>query len=250
MTRFPVSLDNLISYVRAEDPAGGPLDHLAGAVVAGEQLDEQADALIGYFVDQARASGASWSQIGASMGVSKQAAQKRFVIRDDDLVPEGKAFARFAPRARGAMAAAGQLAAIDGVDAVDVRHVAAGLLAEGDGLAARAIHRLGAEDDRVYEAVGAGPASGGYDADPAALRQLSFTSAARRVLREALKCALRFGHNYIGTEHLLLGVVKAGEDVSDHLAGAGLTAALVERAVEVELAEAQLDRARRAGSRR
>ena len=115
------------------------------------------------------------------------------------------------------------------------------------GLAARAIHRLMAEDDRIYEALGAGPAPGGYDPDPAALRQLTFTPAARRVLREALKTALGFGHNYIGTEHLLLGVVHAGGEVSDQLAAAGLTSALVERALDVELAEAQLERARRAG---
>ena len=112
MSSFPVPLDDLIAYVRSLRPGGGPLDHLADAVVAGDQLDEQVDALLGHFVDQARASGASWSEIGAAMGVSKQAAQKRFVIRDDDLIPEGKAFSRFAPRARGAMAAAGQLAGI------------------------------------------------------------------------------------------------------------------------------------------
>lgn len=76
----------------------GPLDHLAGAVTAADQLNEQSDALIGYFVDQARSSGASWSQIGAAMGVSKQAAQKRFVARDDEPTPEGKTFTRFTPR--------------------------------------------------------------------------------------------------------------------------------------------------------
>ncbi len=247
MSPFPVPLDNLIAYVHSLHPDGGPLDHLADAVVTGDQLDEQVDALLGHFVDQARASGASWSEIGAAMGVSKQAAQKRFVIRDDDLIPEGKAFARFAPRARGAMAAAGQLAGIDEARAIGVCHLAAGLLAEGDGLAARAIHRLMVEDGRLYEALGVGPAPGGYDPDPVALRQLTFTPAARRVLREALKAALGFGHNYIGTEHLLLGVVHAGGEVTDQLAAVGLTSALVEPAVEVELAEAQLERARRAG---
>jgi len=90
MAEFPVPLDNLITYVKALHPDGGPLDSVSDAMVVATQPDEQSDALIGHFVDQARRSGASWSQIGASMGVSKQAAQKRFVSRDDSgLLPEG-----------------------------------------------------------------------------------------------------------------------------------------------------------------
>ena len=79
MADFPVSLDNLISYVQALHPDGTPLERLSDAVTVAARLDEQSDALIGHFVDQARRSGASWSQIGESMGVTKQAAQKRFV---------------------------------------------------------------------------------------------------------------------------------------------------------------------------
>ena len=85
MAEFPVPLDNLIAYVKTLTPDGGPLDNVSDAFAVSTQLDEQADALIGYFVDQARRSGASWSEIGASMGVSKQAAQKRFVSRDGGL---------------------------------------------------------------------------------------------------------------------------------------------------------------------
>jgi Clp amino terminal domain, pathogenicity island component len=246
MANFPVPLDNLISYVRSMHPDGGPLDHLADAVTAANSLGEQADALIGYFVDQARSSGASWSEIGTSMGVSKQAAQKRFVARDERLVPEGKAFSRFAPRARGAVAAAGQLAAMAGADSVDTPHLAAGLLAEPDGLAARAVHRLDVQDERIYEALGAGPAPGGYDADPTALRELRFSEPCRDALRDALKAALRFGHNYIGTEHLLLGVLAGGGETAARLAPVGLTPDLVESALAVELAEAVLSKKRQA----
>ncbi len=78
MAEYPVPLDNLIAYVRALHPEGGPLANVSDAFAVSTQLDEQADALIGYFVDQARRSGLSWSQIGGAMGVSKQAAQKRF----------------------------------------------------------------------------------------------------------------------------------------------------------------------------
>ncbi|HEX4531515.1 MAG TPA: Clp protease, partial [Acidimicrobiia bacterium] len=122
---FPVPLDHLIAYVKVLHPEGGALEHLGDAVLVAERLDEQSDALIGHFVDQARVSGASWSQIGASMGVSKQAAQQRFVVRDE-LVPDGKLFSRFTPRSRTALAAAGGIAASDGAELVDASHLAAG----------------------------------------------------------------------------------------------------------------------------
>ena len=74
-----MTLDELITEVRSAHPEGSPLDHLADAAGTAARLDELADHLVGHFVDQARRSGASWTAIGASMGVSKQAVQKRFV---------------------------------------------------------------------------------------------------------------------------------------------------------------------------
>src|SRR4051812_41483950 len=111
---FPVPLDSLISYVRTLHPGGDALRNLADAVAVATRLDEESDALIGHFVDQARRSGASWSQIGAGMGVSKQAAQKRFVPRTDagDLLPEGhELFSRFTPRGQSVLSAAHATAA-------------------------------------------------------------------------------------------------------------------------------------------
>jgi hypothetical protein len=246
MATVPVPLDSLIAHVRTLHPGGGPLDHLTDAVMTASQLEEQADALIGYFVDQARSSGASWSQIGAAMGVSKQAAQKRFVGREEELVPEGKAFARFTPRARASVAAAGELATAAESGAIDVTHLAAGALVDPNGLAAHALHRLEVGEYQVYQALGVGPPGDGADADPTALRQLRFTTAARDALKEALKAAIQLGHNYIGTEHLLLGVTASRGSVARDLAKIGLQRSLIESAIAVELAEAQLQRRRRA----
>ncbi|MBB0246208.1 ATP-dependent Clp protease ATP-binding subunit, partial [Streptomyces alkaliphilus] len=72
----PVRLDDLIQAV--ERTHTDTLDRLSAAVIAGEHLGEVADHLIGHFVDRARRSGASWTDIGRSMGVTRQAAQKRF----------------------------------------------------------------------------------------------------------------------------------------------------------------------------
>src|SRR5688572_29922334 len=95
----PVRLDELIDAVKKVSPDA--LEQLSGAVLAAGHLGEVADHLIGHFVDQARRSGTSWTDIGRSMGVTKQAAQKRFVAKGDvpDLDPS-QGFSRFTERAR------------------------------------------------------------------------------------------------------------------------------------------------------
>jgi len=241
MDKFPVPLDNLITYVKALHPDGGPLDNVGDAMVVATQLDEQSDALIGHFIDQARRSGASWSQIGASMGVSKQAAQKRFVSRDGGLAAEGHQwFSRFTQRARNVIGAAGRLA---GTEPVDAAHLAAALLVEPEGVAAKVIQRAGLTAEQVCAAAGAGPAAAAGDTDAAALRELSFTADGKAVFTGALKAALRLGHNYIGTEHLLLGVLLTDGPARQALVSLGLDTQTAERLLVIEIAEIQAQRA-------
>src|ERR1700756_4140735 len=95
---YPVRLDDLIEAIR--NVHTDVLEQLSDAVLAAEHLGELADHLIGHFVDQARRSGASWTDIGNSMGVTKQAAQKRFVPKAATVADPDQGFARFTPRAR------------------------------------------------------------------------------------------------------------------------------------------------------
>jgi ATP-dependent Clp protease ATP-binding subunit ClpA len=237
MADFPVPLDNLIAYVRVLHPDGGPLDNLSDAVTVATRLDEQSDALIGHFVDQARHSGASWSQIGVSMGVSKQAAQKRFVPRD--LVPEGsEVFSRCTQRCRNAIVVAGLLATSVGATGIEDTHISVGLLSEPAGLAARVIHTVGVTDEQLYAAFALEPVADGatVDADAAAVRELRFSDSGQVVLKGALKAALRLGHNYIGTEHLLLGVLLSAGEAAKTLTSLGLSVAIVESALTDEFA--------------
>ncbi len=86
-----------------------PLDRVTGAMQVAEELDEVADSLIGHFVVQARRSGGSWSDIGRSMGMSKQAAQKRFVRKAQPAgtpVDSSQGFSRFNEEARAVVIAA------------------------------------------------------------------------------------------------------------------------------------------------
>ena len=242
MAEFPVPLDNLIAYVKALHPNGGPLENVSDAFTVSTQMDEQADALIGYFVDQARKSGLSWSQIGGAMGVSKQAAQKRFVpTKAADLMRDNPApFSRFTERARRTLAAAGQLA---GTGPVGAPHLAAALLSEPEGIAAKAVAAAGLTPEQVYAAVGTGPAPQASNATPALLLELNLDESTKEALKGTLRSALRLGHNYIGTEHMLLGIVSTGGPVTDALTGLGLAPQRAEELINAEIAAYQARKA-------
>src|ERR1700745_3605077 len=149
MSQPPVRLDELISYITSTE--GTALDQVSAAVRISDHLGELADHLIGHFVDQARRTGASWTEIGQSMGVTKQAAQKRFVPKGSDwgdllsrAFPPGPGkFSRVTARAQRTVIAARQEAIKRRHDRVLPEHLTLGLLHEQEGLAARAIAALG-----------------------------------------------------------------------------------------------------------
>ncbi|HEY7145680.1 MAG TPA: Clp protease N-terminal domain-containing protein [Streptosporangiaceae bacterium] len=231
MSSYPVPLDNLISYVKTRHPDADALQNLSDAVAVAARLDEQSDALIGHFVDQARRSGASWSQIGTSMGVSKQAAQQRFVPRREDGRPD---LSRLTPRCRGALAAAGRLAIGSGANRTSAAHIIAGLLSEPDALGAKFIHDAGITDDQLCRALAVDPRQSAADAEPDRLRDIGFTGSGQAVIDGATKAVLRLGHNYFGTEHLLLGALIAGGEDAARLNEMGLTVEGVEHALHEE----------------
>src|SRR6202023_2631752 len=121
---YPVRLDDLIDAARMVHT--DVLEQLTDAVLAAEHLGDLADHLIGHFVDQARRSGASWTEIGRSMGVSKQAAQKRFVPKDPGELSDpdpSPGFSRFPPRARNVVMAAQNAAGAAGNAEIRPEHL-------------------------------------------------------------------------------------------------------------------------------
>ncbi len=228
MSQPPVRLDELIGYVRSQE--GTALDHVSAAVQISEHLGELADHLIGHFVDQARKTGASWTEIGQSMGVTKQAAQKRFVPKATDtdwqsLLADAfhaHPFSRFTPRAKGVVVAAQEEARELRHDHIFPEHLALGLLHEPEALAARAISALGLTPEAAREALVAvlSPAT----VEEPVSGKIPFTRRAKKVLELALREALLFGHNYICTEHLLLGLLNDEESLGGGtLTGLGIT---------------------------
>ena len=219
----PVRLDDLIEVItRVHDE---PLDQLTDAVLAAEALDDVADHLIGHFVDQARRSGASWTEIGKCMGVTKQAAQKRFVPKtptDTAALDPDAGFSRFTERARAAVVHAQNEAHAAGNGEIAPAHLVLGLFADPSGLAAQLVAAQGIALDGIRDRIVLPARS----EDVPAL--VPFDGRAKKALELTFRHALRLGHNYIGTEHLLLALYEE-EDADGVLHGLGIDAERFER---------------------
>ena len=201
---YPVRLDDLIGVIKQVHTE--PLDQLTDAVLAAETLGDVADHLIGHFVDQARKSGASWTEIGKCMGVTKQAAQKRFVAKGDAALDPEAGFGRFTPRARNVVVEAQNKANKAGNNEIGPDHLLLALFTDPDGLAAKLLAGQGIEADAVNKVITLPPR---VDDVPVLI---PFNGQAKKVLELTFRQALRLGHNYVGTEHILLALYEAEDD--------------------------------------
>jgi Clp amino terminal domain, pathogenicity island component len=196
-----IGLNELINLVHGAQPEGDALDQLTTAVLIAERLGDLGDHLIGHFVDQARHAGASWTAIGVSMGVTKQAAQKRFVPGAGDLPKDGL-LSRFTPRAKAVVDLARDQARRMQNAEVGTEHFVLALMAN-DGLASQAVEAQGVTVKKVRSRVDAL----GLPKAESLPERIPFSTQSRKVLELSLREALRRGHNYIGTEHILLGLL-------------------------------------------
>ena len=239
-------LDDLIEAIR--NAHSDALDQLSDAVIVADHLGEVADHLIGHFVDQARRSGASWTDIGRSMGVTKQAAQQRFVPKEpaapsgldpSQEFPENKEgthqefFSRFTRQARNAVVTAQNEAHAAGNDEIRPEHLVLGLLSDPSALAAEVILAQGVPLDTVRQAIIA-------TLPPAASRVpalIPFDQRARKALELTFREALRQGHDNIGTEHILLALLEL-EDGTGVLTSLGIDKAATEARIVAARASA------------
>src|SRR5688500_11366910 len=119
-------------------------------------------------------------------------------------------FERFTERARQVVVLAQEEARILKHNYIGTEHIVLGLLREEEGLAARVLESLDITVERVRAQVVRIVGSG----EEVTSGQIPFTPRAKKVLELALREALSLGHNYIGTEHILLGLVRENEGVA------------------------------------
>ena len=119
-------------------------------------------------------------------------------------------FERFTDRARRVVVLAQDEARMLNHNYIGTEHILLGLIHEGDGVASKALESLGIElenvREQVQEIIGQG--------QQAPSGHIPFTPRAKKVLELSLREALQLGHNYIGTEHILLGLIREGEGVA------------------------------------
>jgi ATP-dependent Clp protease ATP-binding subunit ClpC len=119
-------------------------------------------------------------------------------------------FERFTDRARRTVVFAQEEARMLNHNYIGTEHILLGLLREDEGVAARALTTLGVSLEAVRRDVGEIVGRG----SEAPRGHIPFTPRAKKVLELSLREALQLGHNYIGTEHILLGLIREGEGVA------------------------------------
>ncbi|MGB8956591.1 MAG: ATP-dependent Clp protease ATP-binding subunit, partial [Tumebacillaceae bacterium] len=118
-------------------------------------------------------------------------------------------FGRFTERAQKVLALAQEEASRLGHSGVGTEHILLGLVREGEGIAAKSLVSLGLSSDKVQKEVekiigrGPGQTSG-----------MAYTPRAKKVIELSIDEARKLGHNYVGTEHILLGLIREGEGVA------------------------------------
>jgi ATP-dependent Clp protease ATP-binding subunit ClpA len=203
------NLQDLVQSVRTEVSDNDPLGQLSKAAELSGELSELGDRLLDHFVLQCRQAGMSWAEVSAALGVSKQAAHKRFTGATPN-------FQRFTVKAREVVQGSIHQARTLGHDTVGTEHLLVAMFTPADSLAAIALSRLGVREQDVLEHI--------LEHKPRRPEQptgpIPFDDNAKGVLRSAVDEAINLDHNYIGTEHLLLALYSQPDYASAQILGA------------------------------
>ncbi len=212
-----------VEQLAAEISAGPPLDRLAVAGTVAAQLRSRGDELLDQLVDEARAQGVSWSDIGDVLGTTKQAAQQRFAALADP--PPDQAPFGLTGAAAGVLRAAEAEARTLGHRYIRPEHVVVGLLAQPEETAAIALTGLGVSSVAVRGALVARLGR----AEPRPTGSLGVAPQTKRLFELARATGKSLCHNCPRTEHILLAAVspKLQSPAATLLAEAGADPAAV-----------------------
>ena len=208
MTPAP-TLQDLITTVRSDAGSDDPLELLSTAVGVATDLDTVKDELLGYFVDRCRGSGKSWTEISAALGVTRQAAHRRFNVSSPPLD-------RFTDRTRRVIEAAPSRARELGHDYVGTEHLLLALFTESQSIATRILRERGVDAPSVEAAVIVVSPRGTTAPD----EPIAYNPRGATALTGAVTSAIELGHNYVGTEHLLLALLRDPDSLAAKILGA------------------------------
>lgn len=248
------SFEDLQRAVQEGAEALGHLDRLRRAVEIAGRLSEMSDLLVDSFVQTAREAGHTWAEIGGVLGVTKQAAQQRFISGSAEERRKVAAVAalkgdleglqralglpgldRFSEDARRAVASAREQAKKLGHSLVGSQHLLLGVMDRPHWVSAVAMAGMGFSREAIRRKVKR--ASTTSERTAGAAGEIRFSSRAKTALALAMREALRMGENRIGPEHMLVALLRDVEGsaatILDHL---GVDPAELRRAVRKEAA--------------
>jgi hypothetical protein len=199
---FNISLGDPIASLYDDLPDADDLTRVSEARRRAQALSDLSDQLIDHYVSEAKLSGASWSEIGDALGVSSRVAQQR---RAPDV------FARFTELNRHSIVLAQEAARTHKRELIGTEHLLLGLLSEPQGLAYHVLTAQTDSDQPVRDAIEhAMPPAG----KKALQGHIAFGPDSKRAIEEALRAASGLGHDWVGTEHLLLGLIRTEESLA------------------------------------
>ena len=208
-----------IDQLKGAVSAGTPIEQLAAAAALADRLRARGDELLDEFVNAARSSGSSWTEIGCALGTSKQAAHERFAALADP--PPGQAPFGLTGTAADVLSAAADQARDLGHHYVRPEHLILGLLAQPDELAAQVLAELGvtseAARERIIDRLGTGA--------PRPSGSLGASPQTKRLLELARAIAKSLGNRCPKTEHILFAATspKLHSPAASLLADCGAT---------------------------
>ncbi|TQF01683.1 hypothetical protein E6W39_04750 [Kitasatospora acidiphila] len=226
MSPLDINLADLIARLDEELPDANELARISEARLRAQTLSDLGDQLIDHYVTKAKQTGASWTEIGDAIGVSKQAAQQRHTPA---------AFERFTDLNRHSIVLAQEAARTHKHDFIGTEHMLLGLLREPRGLAYQVLVAKAGSEQRVRDAIEeALPPAG----EKALRGHIAFRPESKEAITQARRSSVDLGHDWVGTEHTLLGLIRTEESpAAQILRNLGFTSDELHETVRTEIAK-------------
>ncbi|MBP2708014.1 hypothetical protein JOL79_29965 [Microbispora sp. RL4-1S] len=202
MSPLNISLADLIARLDEELPDATNLARISEAHLRAQTLSDLGDQLVDHYVRKAKQAGASWSEVGDAIGVSKQAVQQRHAPN---------AFERFTKLNRHSIVLAQEAARAHKHDFIGTEHILLGLLGEPQGLAYEVLVAKTESEQRIRDAIEEAMPPAGQKA----LRgHIAFLPEGKEAIEQASRASADLGHDWVGTEHTLLGLIRTEESLA------------------------------------
>lgn len=195
-------LADLIAHIYDELPDADDLARIREARRRAQAMSGLGDRLVDHYVSEAKLGGASWNEIGDALGGGNQAARQRRAPN---------AFARFTEPNRHSIVPAQEAARTHKHDLIGTDHMLLGLLSEPRGLTYEVLIAKAESEQAIRDAIEDAMPPAGKEA---LLGHIAFAADSKEAIERTLGASSELGHGRVGTEHTLLGLIRAEQSLA------------------------------------